>query len=154
MNVRTRLLKGAQKLAEFWRAGLRCETTGWRLQECECATKTTFCGAKGLWLALLFQDPDLPVRGEPNAKSEFGLIDMMRLTELEATGFTVRTDAPKLKDVKIGPKGELSLGELLKMRDEPDMIPPILDFKAKFPGAQIESVEAPEEIPALEEGLV
>lgn len=154
MDVRTRLLKGAQKLAEFWRAGLRCETSGWSLRECECEIKTTFCGAKGLWLSLLYQDPGLAERGEPNAESEYGLIEMMRATELDVTGFTIATDAVKLKNVKIGPKGDLSLGEMLKMREEPDVIPPILDIKNAFPGAQIESVEDPEAIPETEEELV
>ena len=153
---RIRLLKGAKKLAEFWRAGQRCETSGWSLRDCTCDIKTTFCGAKELWLSLMVQDPAMQERGEPNPASDFGVVEMMRATELEASELTVKSDAEKLKGVRIGPKGEVLVAELLKTMDDPDAIPPTLEIKQIFPGALVETVEDPpdETLPDPEEELV
>lgn len=140
-EIQTRLLKGARKLVEFWRSGQRCETSGWSLRGCTCEIKTTFCGAKDLWVSLMIQDPKLEERGKPNEESDYGVVEMMRATEFELSGLTVKNNGEKLHGSRIGPKGEISIAELIKLMDDSDAVPATLKLKEIFPGAEIETAE-------------
>ena len=100
MTEKERLLKGAAKLGELWRGGVRCQG-GWDL-ECPCDPKNTFCKAKALWFELAVVD------GRVFPDSKIAFIEAMTTEEREATGLTVTIEAEGVGQLTVGAKGQIS----------------------------------------------
>jgi hypothetical protein len=136
----TRLLKGAQKLGEFWRDGDRC-ALGWSsaIRPCGCEPETRFCEARALWAELALADGRVPEDGPHD------LSLMMRAFEWDATGLTMTVELGSHGTVRIGPKGSLRMADLVALAEAPEGADVVLKVMGFFPGAVIEKVLKPGE---------
>jgi hypothetical protein len=127
-EIPARLLRGAEKLGEFWREGLRCPR-GWQSVECECEPANNFCRAKRLWVNLALQD------GRMIEEGDYGLAMMMRASEWDKTGLVLKVDILDVGIIGIGKKGAIAMSEFGKA--SPETLPSLLKVFKFFPGAQI-----------------
>jgi hypothetical protein len=127
-EIPARLLLGAEKLGEFWRAGDRCPL-GWQAVECECKPETRFCRAKKLWISLALQI------GRMIEEGDYGLVLMMRASEWDKTGLVLKMEIPDVGVIGVGKKGAIAMSELGKIT--PETLPSILKVFKFFPGAQV-----------------
>lgn len=115
-----RLKKGAEYLAKLWRENKRCPL-GWSTS-CSCVAPTPFCKAKLKWLGLAKEDK----RAVLPSNDPYGLIGMMKVSEVEATGMTIIIQVPAFGKVGFGPKGEFDVHTLLDAYNDPDGITSLL----------------------------
>lgn len=115
-----RLKKGAEYLAKLWRENQRCPL-GWSTS-CSCVAPTPFCKAKLKWIGLAKEDK----RAVLPSNDPYGLIGMMKVCEVEATGLTITIQMPAFGKVSFGPKGEFEARTLLDAYLEPDGITGLL----------------------------
>lgn len=132
-----RLLEGARVLGALFRSGQKCKG-GFRLvaddgaPDCPCQAPTKFCKAKIQWALLaLSAERDLE-------EGEYGLILTMRLSELEASGFTVTFEFPETGALKAGPKGACTTRDLVELWKDPESAGHVLRLMARFPGSKME----------------
>jgi hypothetical protein len=112
--VAVRLKKGAQYLAKLWQENTRCPD-GWSTN-CSCLAPNHFCAAKTKWLKLAKEDN----RQFVQASDPYGVIGMMKVDELEATGLTITVQVPAFGKATFGPKGDFDLQLLLDAFRDPD----------------------------------
>ena len=115
-----RLKKGAEYLSKLWRENQRCPL-GWSTS-CSCTIPTPFCKAKLKWLGLAKEAGRVLIP----SNDPYGIIGMMKVAEVEATGFTLVIQIPAFGKVGFGPKGEFDVGTLLDAYREPDGITSLL----------------------------
>lgn len=138
MSLHGRLLKGAKVIGQFWRDGLRC-SAGWA-PSCPDPEedKTNFCKAKMRWVELAQQDarelPDTP-EGIP-----WGA---MLSSEFDATGITMTINHPEHGLIRVGPKGEILMRDLVKLETAPEALEGFLKILKVFPKAAVVRSEAP-----------
>lgn len=118
--VTDRLKKGAEYLAKLWRENQRCPL-GWSTS-CSCVTPTPFCKAKLKWLKLAEEDKRVLIP----SNDPYGLIGMMKVAEVEATGLTLTVQFPAFGKMGFGPKGEFDTQALLDAYLEPDGVVTLL----------------------------
>lgn len=118
-----RLKKGVQYLAQLWQANTRCPD-GWSTH-CSCLTPNHFCAAKTKWLKLAKEDN----RPFVQASDPYGVIGMMKIEELEATGLTITVQVPAFGKATFGPKGDFDLAFLLEsFRDKENGVAQFLNL--------------------------
>lgn len=136
LPVEIRLVNGAKVLGQLYRAGGRCEE-GWA---CGCSRKISkFCIAKGQWLALAIQAS----RPLPDQDGPFALIEMMTPAEFDASGLTLTVELPEIGTVKIGPKGQMSMADLLTLAANPESAKGTFKVLQGFPGSRVVEIEEP-----------
>lgn len=101
IGLKGRLVKGAEILGDYWRAGTRCKS-GWRAT-CSCdSEQTPFCRAKVKWIGVLRDF----YKGYPSGLTgteEYFMIEAMTLSMVEASGLTVLVEVPgAIKPIKFG----------------------------------------------------
>lgn len=129
--ITSRLLRGAKVLADFWRAGQRCEA-GWD-PLCPEGVNADFCKAKLQWVQLAYP--------REFGSGPFSIIEAMTVAEFEASGLTIEIDHPTHGHIKIGPKGPLSMTELSLMYMDPDAVPATLKIMEAFPSAKVTGMQ-------------
>jgi len=133
LPINQRLYKGAEILGKFYRAGKRC-MNGWAgicLDPDEA--KSGFCRAKLQWLALAAGESDRDLSG---VESEFGLVEAMKLSELDASGLTITLDT----GLKIGPTGSLSPADAGVLAMDPSTAKSIVKILETFPKSRVTQV--------------
>lgn len=134
--VEIRLLNGAKILGQLWRAGGRCEE-GWA---CGCVRKTSkLCLAKGQWFALAV----VAGRTAPEQDGPYGLIEMMTVSEFDATGLTIAAELAGIGTYKIGPRGVVRMTDILELVKDPAGIASVFRVIDKFPGSRVVKIEEP-----------
>lgn len=99
-----RLINGCRTIGDVFRAGGRC-ANGWS-QNCRCSEKSLFCIAKDRWIDLLCELYKVdPVALRAKEDREYFLVEVMTLSQLEATGLTIRVISIGLPLIRFGPKG-------------------------------------------------
>ncbi len=138
-STKSRLLRGAKVLGDFWRGGERC-ASGWN-SDCpdELEKRSKFCKANMKWIELAIEEAREIGDGE-----EYGIILGMRASELEASGLTLEIEHPEHGRIKIGPKGTLSIAEISKLVTAPDAVGGVLKLLKVFPGAKVTETKEPE----------
>jgi len=159
-----RLLEGAKTVGALWRAGERCQTTGWAVKGlenaescedqfdpdelCKCGVKATrFCKAKVQWMLLAMAEP------REIATGEFGFALTMKGSEWDASGLSLIWKVADVGDLKIGKKGALTMKELKELMAEPLAATATLRLIRAFPGAKVE-FEKEEKAPVGTEKLM
>lgn len=152
--IEGRLKKGATKIGELWREGKRC-SSGWGVKEvdfqegedtlksmerwaCQCAEKTDFCKGKSTWFRLAVTDCREVIEGE------HGVPFMMTAEEWDLTKLTMKVEIPEVGIVEIGPKGPVTMTDMMKHMPAPDGLKSTLRVLKTFPGSRVQGVqEAP-----------
>ena len=120
-GLKGRLVKGAQILGRLWREGVKCEAS-WSMK-CPCGEgATAFCEAKIKWIGVLSDHHDGVWPYGLEGTEPFFVIDAMSRSMFDASGLTMKIDAPLSCQIKIGPKGVdwSAIRDLTAMLDAPD----------------------------------
>jgi hypothetical protein len=144
-----RLQKGAIKLGALWRSSRRCLSRGWSIQPgeylenpfvmepCDCEKKTDFCHARLLWLSLAAQNKQEIVPGE------HGLALTMSSKQWDVTGLTITLPIKEGLQVKVGPKGSMSMAQFRELSKDPASAAGIFALIKAFPKARIDGIVEP-----------
>ena len=142
--ISDRLLKGAMKLGALWRSKRRC-ARGWSLtpedicmEPCKCEPMTDFCKGRLLWITLAMQNG----QGEDSEFGDYGLALMMA-KQWDATGLTITFLIPSGEEVRVGPKGSMSMAHYRELSKDPQSAISILALIKAFPKARIEGIVDP-----------
>jgi hypothetical protein len=134
--IEERLKNGAKILGQLFRSGQRCEE-GWA---CGCSRKISkLCIAKGQWLALAVQAG----RPLPDQDGPYALIETMTPAEFDASGLTLTAEIHEIGTVKIGPKGQMSMADLLTLAVDPASAKGTFKVLQGFPGSRVVKIEEP-----------
>jgi hypothetical protein len=141
-----RLLKGAMKLGALWRSKRRC-LLGWSftpedicMEPCKCEVKTDFCKGRLLWIVLAIQNGQL----EDAEFGDYGLATtVMTAKQFDATGLTMSIPVKDVGEIKVGPKGAMSMAHLAKLYQDPQSAISIFALIKAFPKARIEGIIEP-----------
>lgn len=128
-----RLLNGARVLGKLWKAGERCANDWAGLCTDAADSRKRFCRAKLQWLTLAVGDPERDLSG---VEEEYGLILVMKASEFDATGLTMKLDS----GILIGPTGGLSAADAGKLGEDPSSLQSILKILQTFPKARVTQV--------------
>jgi hypothetical protein len=146
--ISERLIKGAMKLGALWRSKRRC-TLGWSLtpedicmEPCKCEVQTDFCRGRLLWITLAAQNGQL-------ADVEFGDygLALMMARQWDATGLTITFSMSNGGEVRVGPKGSMSMAHYRELLKDPQSAISILALIKAFPKARVEGIiDSPKEV--------
>lgn len=126
-ETQERLAKGAAVLARIHRE----EGTGpcgWTA-ECQCPTPGRWCAAKRRWLELATGIRD-------KVDGPFGLIDMMKISEVDAAGITVVIEMPEGR-IEVGTHGQISWTHFLSLTANVEEARSLLRILNNFRGSVV-----------------
>lgn len=128
LELKTRLRNGTKLLGELWRSGGRCENL-WGVG-CLCLAPTKFCKAKMQWLALATAEVGRDLSAMDGEPHHYTIIELMRASELDATGLTIKAD----NGITFGLKGTVNLRDAVA---DPESVKLILKLLEAFPGSRL-----------------
>lgn len=147
-----RLQRGAIKLGALSRSKRICATRGWSIlpgeylenpfvmEPCDCEKKTDFCMARVLWISLASENKQEIVPGD------HGLALTMNGKQWDATGLTITLPLKDDVQVRVGPKGSMSMTQFHELSKDPISAAGIFALLKAFPKARVEGVVEPETI--------
>lgn len=146
-----RLTKGSIKLGALWRSNRRCQSRGWNIEPgeylenpfvmdpCDCVQKTDFCTARLLWLSLAAQN------GQEIVPGENGLPLTMTPAQWDATGLTITMPVESGAEVRVGPKGSMSMKHFRELSKDPRAAVGIFALLKIFSKARVEGILEPDD---------
>ncbi len=133
-----RLVNGAALLGRLWKRGNRCKE-GWNTGEsfqCTCSPKTDFCKTRSQWLLMAAES------GQEIVIGENGLARSMQDDQWDATGLTITLRREDGQEVRIGPKGSMSMKHYMEIEKDPASAVAIYALVKAFPKARVEGILA------------
>jgi hypothetical protein len=136
LPIEERLKNGARLLGQLFRSGQRC-AGGWALSCCSAPVKTTFCRAKYQW-HMLANSADRSCGSGP-----WAIVEAMTPAEFDASGLTLTAEISEIGTVKVGPKGQMSMADLLTLAIDPQSARGTFKVLQGFPGSKVVKIEEP-----------
>jgi hypothetical protein len=137
-----RLVNGAAMLGRLWKRQNRCKR-GWDVTEadvllegCGCEPRTDFCKVRGQWIRMAGEN------GQDIVIGENGLARSMNDDQWDATGLTITLRREDGQEVKVGPKGSMSMRHYMEIESDPASAAAIFALVKAFPKARVEGILA------------
>lgn len=114
----SRLLRGAELLGKFWKAGQRCISEWARI--CPCQNQTEFCQVKVKWVALADEFYGKPPWGMSGYET-FYVVEAMTVSQWRASGLTALVQVPGREEfIRVGIRGTTwkTLVDLADLQDD------------------------------------
>lgn len=132
-----RLMAGAKILGSLWKKKIRCKE-GWRIlwdeghPDCPCNPMTEFCKAKQQWAMLAIG------AGRELEEGPCGIIQMMTVSELDASGVVANAEVTGVGAFRIGTGGNSTAKDLVELAKDPESASHVLSLMKAFPGSKME----------------